>query len=130
MVDRIVDDMDPVLQAFGGGAALAAAFALVKLVLDGTGRRGDRLLDLEERSRGHERDTEQRFERVLQDLVDRAERRVQQQADAFAAEQARRLALEHECSELRASQVELETDYARLWALTHSLLGTTPRTPA
>ena len=118
----IVDEMDPLLQAFGSGAALAAVFALVKLVLDGAGRRGDLLLDLEERSRGHERDTEQRFERALQDLVDRAERRAQQQAEALAAEQARRVELERQCSVLREAHAELQSANASAWAILKELL--------
>ena len=117
--------MDPLLQAFGSGAALAAAFALVKTVLDGAGRHGDLLLDLEERSRGHERDTEQRFERALQDLVDRAERRAQQQAEALAAEHARRVELEQQCTLLRASQAELQSEYACAWAILQSVLTPT-----
>jgi hypothetical protein len=119
----ILDEMDPMLQALGSGAALAAAFALVKLVLDGAGRRGDLLLDLEERSRGHERDTEQRYERALQDLVDRAERRAQQQAEALAAERARCAELEHQCSVLRETQAELRSAYASARAVLQSLLA-------
>jgi hypothetical protein len=119
--------MDSLLQVFGSGAALAAAIALVKLTLDGAGRHGDLLLDLEERSRGHERDTEQRFERALQDLADRAERRAQQQAEALAAERARRVELEHQCSVLREAQAELRSEYACAWAIIQSLLPSSTR---
>jgi hypothetical protein len=115
--------MDPLLQGISGGAAIAAAFAIVKLMLDGAGRHSDRLLDLEERSRGHERDTESRFERALRDVADRADRRAALHADALAAERARRLALERECAVLRQAQRELQGEYQRLWDVAQALLA-------
>jgi hypothetical protein len=114
--------MDPWLQGISGGAAIAAAFAIIKLIFDGAGRHTDRLLDLEERSRGHERDTESRFERALRDVADRADHRAAEQADALATERARRIALERECAALRQAQRELHGEYQRLWHIARTLL--------
>jgi hypothetical protein len=114
---------DSLLQELGGGAALAAAFAIVKLVLDAAGRRGDHLLDLEERARGHERDAESRLERLLRDLLDQADRRAAAQAETLAAERARRLSLERECAALRRAELDLRRQQRDLRQLAQTLLA-------
>ena len=68
-------DFDPIWHSVGGGALVAAALTVVRLLLEHTFRNRDRRLDQSERRRAYERDAEARLERLLQDRLSEADRR-------------------------------------------------------
>jgi len=68
-------DFDPIWHSVGGGALVAAALTVVRLLVEHTFRNRDRRLDQAERRRAYERDAEARLERLLQDRLSEADRR-------------------------------------------------------
>src|SRR5438552_2946346 len=70
-------DADTLWHSLGGGAIIAAALTLARLLLEYGFRGGDRRLDQADRLRGREQDAEARLERVLQDRLAQADRRIE-----------------------------------------------------
>jgi hypothetical protein len=104
--------MDPetIWHNLGGGAIVAAALTLIRMLFDYVMRRSERELDHAERRRGRQRTTaEARLERVLQDRLAEADRRLERCELELEAERARRAGLEAEhASLLRQHRLVLE----------------------
>src|SRR5437588_798757 len=62
-------DSDFLLHSLGGGAIIAAALTLARLLLDYGLRGGERRVEHDERRRVQQRDAEARLERILQDRL-------------------------------------------------------------
>ena len=94
-------DLDSVWHSVGGGACVAAAVTLVRLGLDYAMRNGERRSEREDRRRAHQRDAEARLERVLQDRLCEADRRLERVELEADAERERRCALERDYAALK-----------------------------
>jgi hypothetical protein len=107
--------MDPDLlwHSVGGGAILAASLALARVILDYAFRGGERRLDQEDRRRTLQRDAELRLERVLQDRLAEADRRLERCDAELLAERVRSAALERDLARLGQAYEALSLDYAR-----------------
>ncbi len=92
-------DLEPLWRSLGGGAVAAAALALLRVGLEYLFRHRDRSLDQADRRRTFQRDAEARLERILQDRVSDADRRVERAEQRYAALQERYVAL---CAEHNA----------------------------
>ena len=66
-----------VWRSLGGGALIAAALTLARLLLENGLRGGERRLEHEERRRHQQRDAEARLERLLHDRLADADRRLE-----------------------------------------------------
>ena len=73
--------MDPELlwHSIGGGAIIAAALTLARLLLEYSARGVDRRHERDERRTTYQRDAEARLERVLQDRLAEADRRLERE---------------------------------------------------
>jgi len=89
-------DSDFFWHSLGGGAIIAAALTLARLLLDYGFRGGDRRLEQEDRRRGRQRDAEARLERVLQDRLAEADRRLAHFEADIQAERVRCATLERD----------------------------------
>jgi hypothetical protein len=107
-------DFDPVWHSLGGGACVAAALTLVRIGLDYAFRNGERRLEREDRRHAHQRDAEARLERVLQDRLAEADRRLQRCDQELETERERRFALERECAVLVRAYELLKEQCRRL----------------
>jgi hypothetical protein len=107
-------DPDSVLHNVGGGAVVAATVTLVRLGLDYGLRRSSRRIDHEDRERSFHRDAEARLERVLQDRLSEADRRLDRCEFEIGAERARRAALQHHHATLSLAHDALKEQYGVL----------------
>ena len=89
-------DSDFFWHSLGGGAIIAAALTLARLLLDYGLRGGERRVEHDERRRRQQRDAEARLERLLQDRLAESDRRLQRCDDELRAERVRSAMLEHE----------------------------------
>jgi hypothetical protein len=94
-------DSDFLLHSLGGGAIIAAALTLARLLLDYGMRGGERRVEHEERRRSQQRDAEARLERILQDRLAEADRRLERCDLDLRAELVRSAALEQELLRLQ-----------------------------
>jgi hypothetical protein len=114
-LDFAIDfDFDPVWHSLGGGACVAAAITLVRIGLDYAFRNGERRFEREDRRRAHQRDAEARLERVLQDRLAEADRRLERCDHELDTERERRFALERECAVLLRAYELLKEQCRRL----------------
>src|SRR5437870_8872648 len=109
-------DSDFFWHSLGGGAIVAAALTFARLLLEYGSRGGERRLEHEDRRRGQQRDAEARLERILQDRLADADRRLARYEQDVAAERVRCAALEHEHARLHHAHELLEQQYANLLA--------------
>jgi hypothetical protein len=72
-------DSDFVWHSIGGGAIIAAALTFARILLDYTMRGADRRMERDERHNMRQRDAEARLERVLQDRLAEADRRLERE---------------------------------------------------
>jgi hypothetical protein len=107
--------------SIGGGAIIAAALTLARLLLEYGIRGGDRRIEHEERRRAGQRDAEARLERILQDRLAESDRRLDRCEQDVQTERVRSSLLEHEHARLlhahellKQQYASLEMDYARL----------------
>ena len=107
-------DSDFLLHSIGGGAIIAAALTLARLLLDYGLRGGERRSELDERRRAQQRDAEARLERILQDRLAEADRRLERSDAELRDERVRAAALEHELACLRQAYDVLRVEYAGL----------------
>ncbi len=112
-------DSDFFWHSLGGGAIVAAALTLARLLLEYGFRGGERRLEHAERRRGQQRDAEARLERILQDRLADADRRLERYEQDVSAERVRCAALEHEHARLQHAHELLLQQYASL----HAKLG-------
>ncbi len=112
-------DSDFLWHSIGGGAIIAAALTLARLLLDYGMRGGERRVEQDERRRSQQRDAEARLERVLQDRLAEADRRLERCDLELHTERARSAALEHEllrleqaCDVLKAQAASRSADAA------------------
>jgi hypothetical protein len=94
-------DPDFLFHALSGGALITAAVAVARLLLDYIVRGGERGADHQERRLRQDRDAEARLERILQDRLAEADRRLERSDAELRAERARADALEHDLSRLQ-----------------------------
>ncbi len=108
--------MDPTFlwHTLSGGAMITAAVALARLLLDYVVRGGDRGADRQERRLRHDRDAEARLERILQDRLAEADRRLERSDAELSAERVRAAALEHDLLHLQQAYDLLRIEYASL----------------
>jgi len=109
-------DSDFFWHSLGGGAIVAAALTLARLLLEYGLRRGERRLEHDERRRSQQRDAEARLERILQDRLADADRRLQRYEQDVAAERVRCATLEVEYARLEHAHALLKEQYASLQA--------------
>src|SRR5579864_943237 len=107
-------DSDFLLHSLGGGAIIAAALTLARLLLDYGLRGGERRSELDERRRSQQRDAEARLERILQDRLAEADRRLERSDAELRAERVRSASLEHELACLRQAYELIRVEFARL----------------
>src|ERR1051326_1431011 len=107
-------DSDFFWHTLGGGAIITAALTLARLLLDYGIRGGERRVELDERRRAHQRDAEVRLERVLEDRLAEADRRLARADAELRDERVRSAALEHELVCLRQAYDLLRVEYASL----------------
>lgn len=100
--------------AIGGGAIITAALTLARLLLDYGMRGGERRLEHDERRRAQQRDAEARLERILQDRLAEADRRLERCDDELRAERVRSATLDNELARLRQAYELLKLEYASL----------------
>lgn len=107
-------DSDFVLYAAAGGAIIAASLALARLLLEYGLRGGERRIEHDERRGRQMRDAEARLERILQDRLADADRRLERCQADLRDERVRSASLEAEL--LRAHQAFelLKVQYAAL----------------
>jgi hypothetical protein len=89
-------DLSPIWHNLGSGACIAALVTLVRLGLEFVVRHGERKQEQEDRRRTHERDAEARLERMLQDRLSEADRRLERCELEIDTERDRRVAVERE----------------------------------
>jgi hypothetical protein len=109
-------DPDFFWHSLGGGAIIAAALTLARLLLEYGSRGGERRLEHAERRSGQQRDAEARLERILQDRLADADRRLARYELDVAAERVRCATLEHEHARLQHAHELLLQQYASLQA--------------
>lgn len=114
-------DPDSIWHTLGGGAILAAALTLARLLLDYGFRGGERRLEHDDRRRGQERDAEARLERVLQDRLSDADRRLERCQVEAQAERLRSAALAGDHARLIQAHELLKEQYTVLQS-DHALL--------
>jgi hypothetical protein len=89
-------DSDFFWHSVGGGAIIAAALTLARLLLEYGLRGGERRLEQDDRRRAQQRDAEARLERILQDRLAEADRRLERCDLELHAERVRSASLEQE----------------------------------
>ena len=114
-------DSDFFWHSLGGGAILAAALTLARLLLDYGFRGGERRDERDERRRVQQRDAEARLERVLQDRLAEADRRLQRCDEELQTERVRSARLEHELLRTQQALELLQVQYANLLQQTDEL---------
>jgi hypothetical protein len=116
-------DLDPIWHSLGSGALIAGALTLVRLGLEYAIRRGERRLDHEDRRRAYQRDAEARLERVLQDRLCEADRRLERCELEIESERGRRVAVERDYAVLCSAYEVLKEQCAALHAEQAASLG-------
>jgi hypothetical protein len=101
-------DFDPLWHTLGSGACVAAVLTLVRIGLEYAFRHGERRLEHEDRRRAHQRDAEARLERLLQDRLSDADRRLERSQLEVETERERRCALERDYAALLRAYELLE----------------------
>jgi hypothetical protein len=109
-------DVDSFWRSLGGGAAVAAALTLVRLLIEYRLHGNDRRAEHQERRRRVQADAEARLERVLQDRLADADRRLEHLALDLHAERLRCGALEREHMLLQQAHALLKEQYVGLQA--------------
>ena len=109
-------DVDLFWRSVGGGALIAAAIALGRLILEFTVLGAERRADEDERRRCQQRDAEARLERVLQDRLADADRRLDRYELDVHTERLRWARLEREHAHLLEAHELLKQQCARLEA--------------
>jgi hypothetical protein len=94
-------DSDVFWHSLGASGIIAAALTLARLLLDYGMRGGERRAERDERSRTRQRDAEARLERILQDRLAEADRRLERCDFELRAERVRNATLEHELLRLQ-----------------------------
>jgi hypothetical protein len=114
-------DPDFLWHALTGSALITAAVALARLLFDYVwpGHHDDHLApehDRQERERRlrHDRDAEARLERILQDRLAEADRRLERSDADLRAERSRTAALERDLLRLQQAYDLLRIEYANL----------------
>ena len=107
-------DPDTLWHTVGAGAILAAALTLARLLLDYGFRGGERRLEHDERRRTQQRDAEARLERLLQDRLSDADRRLERCELEAQAERVRGASLAGEHARLVQAHALLNEQYAVL----------------
>src|ERR1700724_3405856 len=107
-------DADTFWHAFGNATLIAAALTVVRLLLEYCMRGAERRGDHEERGRRHQRDAEARLERLLQDRLADADRRLEHFEFDLHAERMRCGTLEQEYTRLQQAHELLKEQYACL----------------
>ena len=105
-------DSDFLWHSIGGGAIIAAALTLARLLLDYGLRGGERRVEHDERRRSQQRDAEARLERLLQDRLAESDRRLERCDLELHAERARAAALEHDLLRLEQAYEVLKAQAA------------------
>ena len=109
-------DSDLFWHSLGGGAIVAAALTLARLLVEYAVHRSARRLEHQERRRGQQRDAEARLERLLQDRLADADRRLERCEQDASAERLRCATLEHDHARLQQAHEQLQAQYASLLA--------------
>src|SRR5262245_2464854 len=107
-------DSNFLLQTLGGGAIIAGALTLARLLLDYGLRGGERRAEQAERRRSQQRDAEARIERILQDRLAESDRRLERSDAELREERVRSAALEHELLRVQQAYDLLSVEYASL----------------
>jgi len=107
-------DSDFLWHTLGGGAIITAALTLARLLLDYGSRGGERRIEHDERRRAQQRDAEARLERILQDRLAEADRRLERSDAELCQERVRSAALEHDVLRLQQAVDLLSVEYASL----------------
>ena len=107
-------DSDFFWHSLGGGAIVAAALTFARLLLEYGFRGGERRLEHAERRHGQQRDAEARLERILQDRLADADRRLERYEQDVSVERVRCATLEHEHARLQQAHELLKEQYASL----------------
>jgi hypothetical protein len=115
-MDSLDLDLDPDWHSLGGGALVAAVLTLVRIGLDYCFRHGERRLEREDRRGALERDAEARLERVLQDRLSEADRRLERCELEVDSERARRVAIERDYAVLQRAYELLQDQYTLVQA--------------
>lgn len=105
-------DSDFLLHSLGGGAIIAAALTLARLLLDYGLRGGERRVEHDERRRVQQRDAEARLERILQDRLAEADRRLERCDLELHAERVRCASLEQELLRIQQAYELLKAQLA------------------
>jgi hypothetical protein len=122
-------DTNTFFYAAAGGAILAAALTFGKLLLDYGLRGGDRRRDADDRHRRQQRDAEARLERILQDRLADADRRLDRYELEVMTERIRCATLEREHTRLQEEHQALKQQNQQLQA-ENTRLSRRPRPPA
>ena len=109
-------DSDTLWHSVAGGAIIAAALTFARLLLESGARGGERRIEQEERRRRNQRDAEARLERILQDRLAEADRRLDRCEMDLQAERLRGVAVEYEHARLVQAHELLKEQYAALLA--------------
>ena len=120
-------DPDTLWHSVAGGAIIAAALTFARLLLEYSVRGGERRLEGDERRRRAQRDAEARLERILQDRLAEADRRLDRYELDIQAERVRSAALEQERARLLQAYELLKEQYAALQADHARAIGRAPR---
>jgi C4-dicarboxylate-specific signal transduction histidine kinase len=114
-------DAETLLHSLAGGAIVAAALTFARLLLEYGFRGGERRQEGEERRHRLQRDAEARLERVLQDRLADADRRLERCELDMHAERVRSAALEQDNARLvqayellKEQHLSLQAEHARL----------------
>ena len=107
-------DPDFVWHSVAGGAILAAALTLARLLLDYGLRGGERRMEHDDRRRAQQRDAEARLERILQDRLAEADRRLERSDAELQSERVRAARLEHDLLRAQQAYELLSVQYAGL----------------
>jgi hypothetical protein len=111
-------DPDFLWHTLGGGAivtgVVTSALTLVRLLLDYAQRRSERGLEHAERRHRQDRDAEARLERILQDRLADADRRLARADAELRAEQVHAATLEHDLTRVQQAYDQLKLEYAGL----------------
>jgi hypothetical protein len=119
-------EIDSLFYAAAGGAILAAALTFGKLLLDYGLRGGEGRREAEDRHRRLQRDAEARLERILQDRLADADRRLDRYELELMSEHIRCATLEREHTRLQQAHESLQEQHRQLQA-DHARLSRRPR---
>jgi hypothetical protein len=110
---------DSFWQSLGDGAAIAAALTLARLLVEYRLRGNERRVEHEDRRNRQQAEAEARLERVLQDRLADADRRLERFALELHEERLHCGTLEHEHALLQQAHALLKEQHASLQAEIH-----------